>query len=198
MLQIGIPLQGMNWILGCISSTNFSLLINGSPSGFFASSRGVREGCPLSPILFILVIEGLGLLIKDAIAGGLIRGINISTSLTLTHLLFVNDVVLFGLGIVLEWMAFEVILETFCAASGMCISVDKSSFLFNALEAGVLENIHLFLPYTAEPMHKGFKYLGYYIKPLGYGVKDWLLLLKSFEKRIRHWSYKLLSLGGRG
>ena len=64
------------------------------------------------------------------------------------------------------------ILETFCVASGMCISVDKSGFLFNELEVGVLESIRLFMPYNFEPIHQGFKYLGYYIKPLGYGVKD--------------------------
>ena len=42
-----------------------------------------------------------------------------------------------------------------------------------------------------------FKYLGYFNKPLGYGVKDWIWLLRRFEKRIGNWSYKLLSLGGR-
>ena len=68
----------------------------------------------------------------------MIRGIKISASLTLTHLLFVDDVVLFGLGTMLEWMDFEVILETLCAASGMY------GFLFNELEVCVLESIHLF------------------------------------------------------
>ena len=46
-------------------------------------------------------------------------------------------------------------------------------------------------------MSTGFKYLGYFIKPSGYLVKDWLWLIKKFENRITHWSYKLLSLGGR-
>ena len=174
LLQIGIPLMGMNWIMGSISSANFALLINGSPLGFFTSSKGIRKGFPLSPLLFILVIEGLSLFLKDAKGGGKIKGIQISASLSLTHLLFVDDVVLFGLGTLVEWMAFEVLLENLCVASGMYISVDKSRFIFNELEEGVLNSIRLFLPYNVDPIHMGFKYLGYFIKPLGYGVKDWL------------------------
>ena len=82
----------------CLSSANFAILVNGTPSWFFAASRGIRQGCLLSPLLFILVIEGLSLLISDAREHGLIRGIKISPSLALTHLLFVDDVILLGSG----------------------------------------------------------------------------------------------------
>ena len=81
---------------------------------------------------------------------GLIIGIKISSSLALTHLLFVDDVVLFGIGTIEEWLAFEVILDTFCKAYGMCISVDKSGFLFNNMEVGTLNNITIFFPYRLD------------------------------------------------
>ena len=74
---------------------------------------GIIQGCPLSPLLFLLIIEGLNLLIKDAHRNGLIKGINISSSLSLTHLLFIDDVVLFGVGTVEEWKAFDEILAVF-------------------------------------------------------------------------------------
>ena len=80
---------------------------------FFTASRGIRQGCPLSPLLFILVIEGLILLIDDACRNGLIKGIKISHQLSLTHLLFVDDVILYGFGTCEEWAAFKVILDTF-------------------------------------------------------------------------------------
>ena len=48
-----------------------------------------------------------------------------------------------------------------------------------------------------EPISSGFKYLGYYIKPLGYRVSDWNWMIQKYEKRICHWTHKLLSLGGR-
>jgi len=84
--------------MGCLTSTNFVVLINGTPSNFFRASRGIRQGCPLSPLLFILVIEGLSLLIADARDHGLIKDIKISSTLALTHLLFVDDVILLGTG----------------------------------------------------------------------------------------------------
>ena len=84
--------------MGCLSSANFVVLINGTPSKFFPASHRIHQGFPLSPLLFILVIEGLSLLITDAKNNGLIRGIQISSSLALTHLLFVDDVILMGTG----------------------------------------------------------------------------------------------------
>ena len=113
LIQIRVPLLGVNWIMGCLTSANFAVLINGTPSKFFSASRGIRQGCPLSPLLFILVIEGLGFLISDARDHGLIRGIKVSSLLALTHLLFVDDVILLGTGTLQEWIDFDVILSTF-------------------------------------------------------------------------------------
>ena len=53
------------------------------------------------------------------------------------------------------------------------------------------------MPYKTQDFSSGFNYLGYFIKPSGYNVKDWLWLIKKFENRISHWSYRLLSMGGR-
>ena len=106
LLQIGIPVIGVNWIMGCVESSNFAVLINGTPYNFFSSSRGIKQGCPLSPLLFILIIESLSLLIKQAQHDGLVMGFKVSSSLNLTHLLFVDDVLLFGLGNVEEWQHF--------------------------------------------------------------------------------------------
>ena len=164
--------MGVNWIMGCLLSTKFTVLVNGTPSKFFSASRGIRQGCPLSPLMFILVIEGLSILIKDARENGLIRGIKISSALALTHLLFVDDVILLGTGTLHEWMAFEVILNTLCKVSGMSISLQKLGFLYNNIDEETLLSIARVLPYKMETISTGFKYLSYYLKPLGYKIND--------------------------
>ena len=160
--------------MGCVSSANFAGLVNGSPSSFFSASRGIRQGCSLSTLLFILVIEGLSLLIEDAKRNGNIKGIKISYHLSLTHLLFVDDVILFGLGTFEEWLDFKAILDIFCEASGMSINVNKSSFLHNDLSMDTLHRITNILPFRVDDIQKGFGYLGYFLKPSGYLIKDWL------------------------
>ena len=82
----------INWVMGCISSTSFVVLINGLASPFFHDERGLRQGFPLSPMFFSLVVEGLGRALADGKVRGLFHGIPITHTLVLTHLLFVDDV----------------------------------------------------------------------------------------------------------
>ena len=79
----------------------------------------------------------------------------------------------------------------------MQISEEKYSFLYNAIDDLTRDKIAAILPFKMEPLSVGFKYLGFYLKPLGYYVNDWHWLIKKFEQRISNWTYILLSLGGR-
>ena len=65
----------------------------------------------------------------------------------------------------------------------MCISLEKSSFLFNEIDDETREGINAYLPSKMEHIDEGFKYLGYRLKPTSYGTKDWRWLTKSFEKK---------------
>ena len=77
----------------------FSILINGSPKDFFGSSRGLRQGDPLSPLLFAIVMEALSCLLDGAVLAGHISSFTVgtrsNTPLMVTHLLFADDTLIF-------------------------------------------------------------------------------------------------------
>jgi hypothetical protein len=78
LIQVGMGTKMSNWIMSCVDSTTFSILINGEATGFFKGGRGLRQGCPLSPLLFILVMEALSILLKESQREGKLSGIQVS------------------------------------------------------------------------------------------------------------------------
>jgi hypothetical protein len=94
LTHVGFEVPFINWVMICISSTSFAVLINGSASHFFREGRGLRKGCPLSPLLFLLVAEGLRQSLAHEKSHGLFQGIQISPTLYLSHLIFVDDVLI--------------------------------------------------------------------------------------------------------
>nr|GEZ22392.1 RNA-directed DNA polymerase, eukaryota [Tanacetum cinerariifolium] len=83
---------------GCLNSASTSILINGSPTREFNIERGLRQGDPLSPLLFFIAMEGLHVAMEDAMAAGLYNGFSIN-NLSLSHLFFADDALFIGLPI---------------------------------------------------------------------------------------------------
>jgi len=78
LIHIGFEVPFVNWVMSYLSSISFIVLINGYASSFFNVERGLRQGCPLSPLLFLLVVEGLGRALEEAKRWGKFQGISIS------------------------------------------------------------------------------------------------------------------------
>ena len=72
--RMGFGSKWISWINWCISTTSFSILFNGSSTSFFKSSRGLKQGDPLSPYLFVIGMEASSYLLKHPIEGNFISG----------------------------------------------------------------------------------------------------------------------------
>ena len=137
----GFSTKWRQWILFCLSTVHFSIVINGSPCGFFGSSRGLRQGDPLSPLLFVLVMEALGRMLDKVVLEGRMLGFSVGKlegrSMAVSHLLFVDDTLIFCETDLDQIM----ILIWFEAVSGLKINLGKSEIV----PVGVVHNIDTFL-----------------------------------------------------
>lgn len=95
LTHLGFPLVFIRWIMLCITSISLGILINGSISHSFQAEKGIRQGCPLSPLLFLIVMEGLSRLIASEKRVGRLKHIKITKQCSVSHLLFVDDILIF-------------------------------------------------------------------------------------------------------
>ena len=97
MTNFGFPQIWIQWVMQCVTTTSFSILIHGSPFGHFKPQRGLRQGDPLSPFLFVLAFEVLSKLIEREAASNKINGFKLARDLApITHLQFANDLFIFA------------------------------------------------------------------------------------------------------
>ena len=143
-------------------------LINETPSTFFKGNIGIRQGCPLSPYLFILAIKGLGRLALDAKGKGIFSRIKVSRTLFITHILYVDDILIFGDRKLDGCQHLKDIIDIFYGALGMKISLHKSSFSFSCQDQLIIDSISHMFPYKLEVLDLSIKHLGLYLKPNAY------------------------------
>ena len=121
------------WISFFISTIRFCILVNGSPCGFFQSSQGIRQGDPLSPLLFVLVMEALSRLIDKSSGVGLLSCFSVGGEVfapsKISHLLFADDTLIFCEANPDSLTYLRVILTCFEAASGLRVNLGKSELV---------------------------------------------------------------------
>eukprot|EP00253_Pinus_taeda_P019430 PITA_19430 len=197
LTHLGFKPAFISWIMGCISNVSYAILINGAATPFFKGQRGLRQGCPLSPLLFLLVVEGLSQLIHKAKREGKVKGIEVATNLFISHLLFVDDIFNFTNTEHIEIKELKSILDLFLKATGMQINHRKSQLIMTGLAVQERGRLHSVLPFQPSTLELPFKYLGFWLKPNDYKKEDWNWLIAKIESRISHWSFKWLSRAGR-
>jgi hypothetical protein len=129
--SFGFNKDWISWIMNLISSTFFSILVNGVPFQPFSPSRGIRQGDPLSPLFFVIMAEGLGRYIKASIQNGSLHGLPLhGLQPVASHGQFVDDTLLMNTPTVQETTKISSILFDFSEASGTTFNLAKSQLLF--------------------------------------------------------------------
>jgi len=197
LTHLGFPYGYIKWIMSCRTDVSYSVLLNGEATSFFTSERGLRQGCPLSPLLFLLIMEGLSRIITSARDRNQLTGIKITEIFYLTHLLFVDDILIFLNGSIGDTTTLQNLFMLFQQATGMMINDSKSTIT----TVGCTQHEFTFatqrFPFISLILTEGIKYLGFRLKPLGYRIVEWTWFIAKVEKRLQVWYHKYLSRAGR-
>ena len=133
MEKMGFHAKWVQLIMTCITTAHFSVLVNGNPTGYILPSRGLRQGDPLSPYLFLFCAEGLTALFRKAETDGIIRGVAASRGgPCISHLLFADDNLLFCHDSVEECQQVNSLLNLYEDALGQKVNTDKTSLFFSS------------------------------------------------------------------
>jgi hypothetical protein len=198
MERCGFGVKWRNWVYFYISSVRFSVLINGTPCGFFPSSRGLRQGDSLSPLLFVLVMEALNRLMDRTVARGYLEGFSVANSnvsnLKVSHMLFTDDTLVFCGAIQDQLYHLKGVLLCREAVSGLRINLEKSEIA----PVGPIPNVDVLAQVLGALIASlPIKYLGL---PLGARYKSkeiWNPILEKMGKKLVSWKRSYLSKGGR-
>ena len=142
MSQMGFHQKWISLMTECISTVSCSILVNGEPHGYIQPSRGLRQGDPQSPYLFLLCAEGLHSLIQKAKMDGDIQGISLCHGgPKVTHLFFANDSLLFSKATPRACETIQGILSHYERASGQQVNKDKTAIYFSKHTPKASQNV---------------------------------------------------------
>ena len=180
-------------IMSCITSVSTSILVNGGVLERFEPSRGIRQGDPLSPYIFILCMEYLGHLIEQkCVNGDWVPLKAFKDNLGFSHLLFADDIILFSKVEARGCEAISDVLDKFCRESGQKISLDKSRIYFspnvrNELKEEISERLGI-----RETNNIG-KYVGFPLKHRGVPRNPYNFIVERVMNKLAGWKSKYLS-----
>ncbi|GJR94726.1 RNA-directed DNA polymerase, eukaryota, partial [Tanacetum coccineum] len=194
------------WIQGIFSSAHnpppptpfvspVPLIGYGSPTSEFPFFRGLKQGDPLAPFLFILVMESLHLSVSRAVNEGVFKGIQLHESLMISHLFYADDVMFLG-----EWSDTNLksltnILKCFFLASGLKINFHKSQLLGIGVPPETINQGASLI--GCGVLHTPFNYLGVPVGNLMSRHSAWTSVIQKLRARLSNWKVKTLSIGGR-
>ena len=199
MLKLGFSPAWVSLVMRMVSTVTFSVLFNGTPTETFKPSRGIRQGDPISPYLFLLAAEGLSFLLKSrsVVPSSSLQGLKVASSApAVNHLLFADDSLLFVKASVEGAGEVSDLLDCYCQASGQRVNLEKSSVFFSkGCPEGVRNAMKQCLDIPNETLSE--KYLGM-PSDVGRSINGAFKYLKDrVWKQVQGWLENFLSFGGK-
>jgi hypothetical protein len=186
----------IKWMKACVCSGKMSVLINGCPTEEINISRGLKQGDPLAPFLFLLVAEGLGAIMRNAVGLNRFSPFAVgSGDLTVSHLQYADDTVFVGEAKVENLWTMKAILRGFELASGLKVNFWKSCLVGVNVSNNFMEMASRFL--NCRIGRTPFKYLGLPVGANPRRLATWYPMIEVLKNRLNSWGNRYLSLGGR-
>ncbi|GAU38174.1 hypothetical protein TSUD_264000 [Trifolium subterraneum] len=183
-------------VRACVFAGSLSVLVNGCPTEQIDICKGLKQGDPLAPFLFILVAEGLGALMNKAVELGFYKGIQLrSCGVNISHLQYADDTLFVGEVCVENLWTTKAILRWFELISGLKVNFFKSKLFGINVEDDFLSSAAAFLKCNVERLP--FIYLGLPVGANPRRMATWNPVLEVLQKRLASWKNKYVSLGGR-
>ncbi|GJV77614.1 hypothetical protein Tco_1509198 [Tanacetum coccineum] len=196
LIGFGFHPRMVGWIMECVTSTSYSMCINGNLHGYFKGKRGLRQGDPMSPYLFTLVMEVLTLMLHHRVReSDSFTYHRYYSDLNIINLCFVDDLFLFAHGDANLARVIMDSLEEFKNVSGLTPSLPKSTTYFCNVLNYVKLDILSILPFEEGKLL--VKYLGVLLVSFRLIFRDCTELVEKVRERIRDCKNKFLSFAGR-
>ncbi|GJZ53952.1 RNA-directed DNA polymerase, eukaryota [Tanacetum coccineum] len=193
--RFGFGEKWCGWIQNCLLSSKGSVIVNGSPTKEFQFHRGLKQGDPLSPFLFLLIMESLHISMQRVVDAGLFRGIQVGSSLQVSHLFYADDAVFMG-----HWSEANIdtilrVLDCFYHASGLRINMLKSKLMGISVSSDKVDQAAKKIGCAI--LQVPFSYLGSKVGCLMSRIQSWSEIVNNILTRLSKWKLKTLSIGGR-
>ncbi|KAJ9560001.1 hypothetical protein OSB04_005161 [Centaurea solstitialis] len=196
MHRMRIGKKWIGWISACLRSSSMSILVNGSPTKEFTMGKGLRQGDPMAPFLFLIVAENLNLLMEEAKDKGLYEGLSIGElEVKVSHLQYTDDVIFFGNWSTRNLRNLLKILEYFREISGLRINLKKSKIFGVGVQDSVVQQWATGVGCLGETLP--FMYLGLPVGASMHKLCSWRPIMEKVRSKLALWKARTISFGGR-
>ncbi|CAH9101719.1 unnamed protein product [Cuscuta europaea] len=195
LLTIGFPTRFVQWIMECVSTSSYSISINGILHGHIKGKRGLRQGDPMSPLLFVVCLEYFSRLLHMRNKVSSFKFHPKCGKLNISHVAYADDRMLFSRG---DYPSIKVLidaLEQFGTVSGLRVNFDKSNIFLGGLVDHDLAHILDLIDFKEGTFP--VRYVGIPLAPLKIAVAQYAPLLESITNFITAWNTKSLFYAGR-